>query len=799
MTMLSPYRVLDLCDERGHLAGHLLAQMGADVIAVEPVGGHRSRHEGPFAGGRADPDRSLQHWAHNRGKRSVVVSEPGEIDQLAAGADVLIECGAIPIDLDRLAGMCPALVIISISPFGNNGPKANWLGTDLTLAAAGGHMSLNGDRDRAPVRMSNRQVWLNAGLDAALAALIALLERQRSGLGQLADVSAQQSIMVCTQFQMMHALVGANDVERIAGGVDMGPFSVQYVHSCLDGQVTVTFLFGQMIGPYTSRLFRWMQEEGACDESLADKDWIGFFGRVVDGTEPASELGRGTKAISDFIATRTKADLLAAALERNLLIAPVTTTTDVLALEQLASRNYWELVDGVPFPGAIAKLSESPLTVLGRPPRLGEHTQAVLTEPRRSPSISAVVREPNAGQPAGLPLDGVKILDFMWAFAGPYATRVLADYGATVVKIETSHKADVLRSVSPFIDASKGVESAVQFHSLNAGKLGLALDLSRPEAREVVLDLVRWADVVTESFSPRAMRTWNLSYDDLRAVNPDLIMLSTCLMGQTGPLHRYAGFGTMAAAVAGFYPVVGWPDRPPCGPFTAYTDYTAPRMSATLILAALDWRRRSGKGQYIDFAQMEACLHLLAPELLDDAVNGRIAGRSGNRDRSRSPHGAYPVAGHDSWIAIAIETDQQWRALCASAGWPAELADLNVEQRLVRNDEMDALVAGWTSDKDAESLQAELQHAGVPAHRVQSSSHCVVDPQLIHRQQFQEIPHPLRGTTWVEGSPFRLSRTPGHPAWGGPMFGQHLPEVLTGILGYDEERITQLILAGALE
>jgi crotonobetainyl-CoA:carnitine CoA-transferase CaiB-like acyl-CoA transferase len=793
--MLSPYRVLDLCDDRGQLAGHILAQLGADVIAVEPPDGQRSRHEGPFAGDVVDPERSLTHWAFSRGKRSVVVRDPGELDALAAGADVLIECGAIDVDLDRLTALNPALVVVSITPFGSDGPKARWLATDLTIAAAGGQMALNGDRDRAPVRMSNRQAWLNASLDATVAAMVALHERHRSGLGQRADISAQQSMIVCTQFQMMYALVGPDEVVRVAGGVELGPFTVQYVHECLDGQVTVTFLFGQMIGPFTSRLFRWMHEEGACDESLATKDWIGFFARVIEGTEPPSELARGNAAIAAFVATRTKDELLAAALERHLLIAPITTTSDVLALGQLRDREYWEDLDGVTFPGSIAKMSGRPLRVLGRPPRLGEHTDEVRAERRRAPSAPPAADPPAADRP----LAGVKVLDFMWAFAGPYATRILADYGATVVKIETSRKVDVLRVVAPWNDPSQSVDSALQYHSLNAGKLGLALDLTKPGARDVVLDLVRWADVVTESFSPKAMRAWDLGYDTLRAVNPDLVMLSSCLMGQTGPMHRYAGFGTMAAAVAGFYPGVGWPDRPPCGPFTAYTDYTSPRFAVAVLLAALDWRRRTGEGQFIDFSQMEACLHLLAPELLDDAVNGRVAGRVGNRDRSRAPHGAYPTAGDDRWIAIAVETDEQWRSMCAAASLPPELAELDACARLSRQDELDALLSAWTARRDTEELQEALQQQGIPAHQVQNSRQCVADPQLLHRGQFLQVPHPVVGTTWVEGSPIRLWRTPGYPAWGGPMFGQHLPEVLTDILGYDDERITELIVAGALE
>ncbi len=485
---------------------------------------------------------------------------------------------AITGNVNRVTARNPTLVVVSITPFGSDGPKARWLATDLTIAAAGGQMALNGDRDRAPVRMSNRQAWLNASLDAAVAALVALHERNRSGVGQRADISAQQSMIVCTQFQMMHALVGPDEVVRIAGGVELGPFTLQFVHGCLDGQVTVSFLFGQMIGPFTSRLFRWMHEEGACDESLATKDWIGFFARVIDGTEPPSELARGNAAIAAFVATRTKDELLAAALERSLLIAPITTTSDVLALGQLRDRGYWEDVEGVKFPGSIAKLSVSPLGVLGRPPRLGEHTDEVRAEPRRTPSAPPPADPP----PAGRPLDGVKVLDFMWAFAGPYATRILADHGATVVKIETSHKVDVLRVVAPWNDPSQSVESALQYHSLNAGKLGLALDLSKPGGRDVVFDLVRWADVVTE----------------------------------------------------------------------------------------------------------------------------------------RAPHGAYPTAGDDRWIAIAVETDEQWQALCTAASLPPDLAPLDTSARMSRQDNLDALLSAWTARarrRGPAGVAAAAGRAGAPS------------------------------------------------------------------------------------
>jgi crotonobetainyl-CoA:carnitine CoA-transferase CaiB-like acyl-CoA transferase len=196
---------------------------------------------------------------------------------------------------------------------------------------------------------------------------------------------------------------------------------------------------------------------------------------------------------------------------------------------------------------------------------------------------------------------------------------------------------------------------------------------------------------------------------------------------------------------------------------------------------------------------MEACVHLLAPELLDDAVNGRVAGRHGNRDRSFAPHGVYPAAGDDQWVAIAIEDDAEWHALCVLAALDPALVDLGFEERMAGHDELDELIAAWTSTVRAGELQDMLQTEGIPAHQVQSSSHCIADPQLAQRQQFRRVQHPRTGFTWVEGSPFRLSRTPGEPAWGGPTFGQHLDEVLRGILGYDDDRITELIIAEVFE
>ncbi|MGY9074387.1 MAG: CaiB/BaiF CoA transferase family protein [Acidimicrobiales bacterium] len=799
--MLSAYRVLDLTDDRGHMAGHILAQLGADVILVEPPGGARTRQRGPYLpadDGEVDAgDRqSVEFQAFNRGKRSVVVENAQQIAELAADADVVITCGAFDVDLAQLREANPTLVTASISAFGETGPKAGWEATDLTIVAASGTMSLTGDRDRAPVRIGPPQAWLNAGADTAGAVLIALHERRNSGLGQHIDASAQQSFADCSQFQMTNALVGSPIPQRLPGAVQLGDFLIPWVYECADGHVTITFLFGPMMAPFTTRLVRWMNDEGFVDDAERDRDWADFGMAIFDGRESMDVFDEATAALKRFALTKTKAELLSRALTENLLIAPITTTKDVLALPQLEVRNYWQdvTVDAVPqsvrFPGSIAKTSLGGLPSLGGAPALGAHTIEVREPDRRLDLVPT-------GRQQDRPLEDVKVLDFMWAMAGPGATRTLADHGATIVKIESESKPDVLRGVNPFIGEVGGQENALQFHSLNAGKMDLTLDLTTAEARDVVFDLVRWCDVLTESFSPKAMANWGFGYDELREINPELVMFSSCLMGQTGPMRMYAGFGTMAAAIAGFYPVTGWPDRIPAGPFTAYTDYVSPRLSVPLIMAALDHRHRTGEGQHIDFAQLEGALHFLAPELVNEAANNVTAGRNGNADRHMAPHGVYPAAGDDRWVAIACETDSQWHRLATLLG-ADRLAGLGVEERHARAEEIDQLISAWSAPQTDRDAEATLQAARVPAHMINDAADLVVDSQMAHRRHFQKVPHPIHGETWVEACNWTMSRTPTRIDWGGPTFGQHNMEVLEGILGYDGDRIAELVIAGAI-
>ena len=320
--------------------------------------------------------------------------------------------------------------------------------------------------------------------------------------------------------------------------------------------------------------------------------------------------------------------------------------------------------------------------------------------------------------------------------------------------------------LGPYKDGVTDLERSAQFSSLNAGKLGLSVDPSTPEGREVILDLVRWADVVTESFSPKALKAWGLDYENLRVVNPSIVMMSSCLFGQAGPLAGFAGFGTMAAAMTGFFGITGWADRPPCGPYGAFTDYISPRFAVATLLAALDHRRRTGEGQYMDFAQAEAAAHLLTPALLDCAVNGTVWQREGNAGLDHHPHGVFRSAGDDRWVAVACANDAQRAALAGIVGSLDESA-----------------IETWTSTRTPEEATEILQAVGVPSHGVQNSVEAAVDPQLAHRRHFRQFDQAMMESVVIEGPRMGLSRTPADVLQCGPMLGEHTVDILTGILG----------------
>ena len=825
--MLGAYRVLDLSDERGIVCSFMLAELGADVICIEPREGSPARRFAPFADDREDPEQSLTWWAYARGKRSVALdlddpSDRETLKRLAASADVLVESNTpgqmaeLGLSYEDLSRENPGLVYVSITPFGQHGPKAQWAATDLTVLAAGGPLWLSGDDDRPPVRMSVPQAFAHAAAEGAAAALVALHERERSGLGQHVDISAQQAVTLATQSDVVSTAVGESPATRFSGGAKMGPIVLRLIYPASDGHVSITFVFGSAIGPATGRLMQAVAADGFCDSELRDKDWIAFTELVMAGKETLDTFEQAKEAVAAWTGSKSKAELLSLAMDRNLLIAPVSTAQDVLDSPQLAARSYFQPLEGLDRLdrlkrkdgrskarqlGPFARFSDWSAPSPGRAPQVGEHTNEVLAELAAAKPRASLID--NRQATSELPLHGLKILDFMWAIAGPMSTRMLADYGAEVIRIESTTRPDACRTMRPYVGGVAGEENAALFHSCNVGKRMITLDLANPETRPVIEDLVRRADVVCESFSPGAMKKLGYDYESLREINPKLIMLSTCLMGQTGPLATFAGYGNLAAAIAGFHELAGWPDRPPAGPFGAYTDYIAPKFNASAILAALEHRRRTGRGQHIDLSQAEAATHFLAPALLDASVNERAVSRAGNWDPRCAPHGCYPVAGDDAWIAIAVEGDPEWRELCEVAGL-TELWDdprfASARTRLENRDELDALLAERTKERDGSELESQLQAKGVACHVVQDAAALASDPQLLVRRHFVTIQGAAgeSAESVVEQTRSLLSRTPSRIEAPVPTLGRDTFEILEGTLGYDSERISELVIAGVI-
>jgi crotonobetainyl-CoA:carnitine CoA-transferase CaiB-like acyl-CoA transferase len=457
--VLSPYRVLDLTDERGLACGQVLADLGADVIQVEPPEGSPARRVGPFFKGETDPEHSLYWWAYARNKRSVIIDLENPdgraaLRRLAEGADFLVESdepGAMAargLGYEELASLNPALVYVSISPFGQRGPKARYAATDLVVQASSGGMILAGDRDRAPLRAGGISAWSYAGAEAAGAALVAHHERVRSGRGQHVDVSAQLATNLSAGFTLLSGRIGQTPTVRGGSSVKLGPLRLPFIWEAADGHVSLTLLFAGPGAPSLKRLFSWLHEEGGLDAEAAERDWGTYLFQVISGQADRAPFDALLESIAGFLRARTKQELLDAAVERSLLLAPVSTVADVLASPQLSARDFWRELEHeqarVTYPGPFAAFERTPIRYVRRAPRLGEHTDEVLAEAPRA--RAAEVRT----QATELPLAGVKVLDFTWVMAGPYATRVLADYGASVVKLESATRLDLVRVLPPF-------------------------------------------------------------------------------------------------------------------------------------------------------------------------------------------------------------------------------------------------------------------------------------------------------------------------------------------------------------
>lgn len=399
------------------------------------------------------------------------------------------------------------------------------------------------------------------------------------------------------------------------------------------------------------------------------------------------------------------------------------------------------------------------------------------------------------------PLEGMHVLDLSWVMVGPVSGRYLADLGADVIKIESRGRIDPLRTLGPFKDGKPGPERSVSYHNLNAGKRSATINLKAARGREIILRLVDWADIVLESFTPGVLEGLELDYKHLRQRKRNIIMLSTSILGQTGP-HAVgtSGVGTMGAAMSGASFLLGWPDRPPFGTFGPWTDGVAPRFIVASILGALHRRSLTGEGCYIDVAQAEAGIQFVSPAYYEYAANGVIPMRRGTAGSPlRSPHGVYPCSGSDRWVAIDASRNEHWEALrIVIGGILTESRFDTLIGRLRNRAEIDSAIADWTRPQDPEVVERTLQSARAPTHVVSRGGDLARDPHLRDANHFRTITDPVMGEAKIEGPRFMLHRTPHVASRPGPRVGEHTVEVLRDVCKLSAEVITELEKAGVL-
>lgn len=398
-------------------------------------------------------------------------------------------------------------------------------------------------------------------------------------------------------------------------------------------------------------------------------------------------------------------------------------------------------------------------------------------------------------------LSGIKVLDLSWVITGPLSTSYLGAFGAEVIKIESQRNLDVVRSTPPYKDNIPGIDRSGCFITINGNKKSFSLNIAADKSRKILHKFVAWADIVIEAFRPGVIDKLGLGYQVLKQINPKIIMVSASIQGQTGPVAGFMGYGFNSISLSGLANLTGWPDRKPASTANAYTDSVPPWFIVAVILSALDYRERTGKGQYIDITQYETALQFISPYILDYIVNNNLAERQGNRCDYASPHGIFRCRGENRWIAISIHTQEEWNSFCKIAGnpvWVGSSRFSTFHERKENEDELEKLVEQWTLQYSDYDIMHLLQGSGVPAGVVQSNRDIWFDPQLWHRQHFQLLKHPVSGLCHHFGWPAILSATP-QKLSPSPCFGQHNEYVRKEILKMSEEEYKELATEGIFE
>ncbi len=761
----------------------ILADLGAEVIKVEPPGGDPSRSYGPFPADRPHPERSALFAYCNAGKRSVLLD--GEdwarqelLERLAASADVLVtnlsaaERARWNLDIEAIAAANPGLITVALSELGESGLLSRYRAYEINVCALAAASIILGEPGRPPLHFPFHLPALEAGLHGAGAALAALLARRRGGGGQSIEIAEADVLAYCAGGMSLYIL-GLGGNWRRRGLVRRGAIYPTGFYPCKDGFIYIA----------TQTRAQW---KGFL-QLMGNPDWAQEDAALQDGVAIARK--RADEVDEHFVPwlmKHTRRELTQMARQADLVLGPINSAEELLTEPHLDARGFWTEIDldGTPLrlPGMGYKMSRTPWRI-GRPPMLGEHTATALGTPAR-PAQRTVSVEPRPRQA----LAGYRAIDFGWNWAGPMVGQILADLGMEVIKIETRQRLDFMRHwkhAQPF------------FRNTNRGKLSVSVNIKKPGGVELVRRLATRVDLVLDNFAAGVMARNGLDYERLREVKPDIIVLSMAMAGQNGPLEFLRGLATVGTGYAGLESAVGYPDTGPTGfQLLGLGDNNASIQGVVAFLAALWHREQTGEGQFIDLSQIEAAATLVGEPLGDFQLTGRGAGTRGNYHPRMAPHGTYPAAGEDRWVALAVGTDGEWQALVRAMGRPAWAADESLRTaagRRERRAELDTNLAAWTVQFPRDELVEQLQEAGVAAAPVLEIAELNSHPHFLERGLSHQIERSDGEPELVYNTPWHCTVTPPKVRRRTPEVGEHNEYVFGELLGMSAGEIRELV------
>ena len=784
---LDGVRVLELADGvAAAYCGRQFALWGADVVVPEPDGGSPLRCMGPHVEAEACREPESLLWltvAANKRAISLSSACPGEdaLLDLLRRADVFVtdwtdaDLGRWGLSLADLRERLPGLVLASVSPFGLDGPYVGLVGSELVVQALSGYAGLNGEKGRPPLKAPGHILGYTCGVSAFVAALAALISRLGNGRGRFIEVSEMETLAAILPLLRIE-YTGVHP-ER-----DGGPSTGVRAHRCRDGWVTFVPPPEDQLGAYGAAL------------GVEDEEWP----QPVEGEDPVARIRRLLPFLARRVRDKTTDEVLHGLLERKIVCGKVLKPVDLLADEHLAARGFFRTLHhprhGVlPFAGPAARLGRTDAAPPARAPAVREQVD--------SSALDWQPVEPRAclgEEDESLPLAGVEIVDLTQAWIGPFATMLLADLGANVIKIESHNRPDVWRrwlaSPVPMANPPPGlVNSSPNYNSVNRNKRSLALDLKTEQGKDLLRRLAAGADVVMENFTPRVMERFGLEWPELSAENPGLVMTHWSGFGKTGPLSDYKANGTSIEALAGWDWLHRYPDGDPMVMGFYQADAITGMQMAATTLVALFHSRRTGEGQSVDGSMVEAAVGYLGEVLLDAAVGGNQT-PPGNGDLDHAPHGVYPCAGDDRWIAVAVESDETWRRLVAVSGaesLAASTLDRHAD-RIANAEKLDEALAEWTCTHQAEHLMERLQAAGIAAGVVRTTAELMACPHLDQRRWFRRIKHADVGEHRYAGHPWRMDGLLERSDLPPPRLGEHSRELLRERLGLSDSEIDDL-------